>query len=63
MSENTVPQDKMCPKCGVNPATPPHRCPHEEIYHDDYDFRCTCCPACEMLCLMDNHESHRKKII
>lgn len=48
-----IQKDKLCDKCGVNPATELHPCPYNVEMYEDYRKNCICCPECEWECLQD----------
>ena len=41
--------ETMCPECGKQPATAPHKCPYQDEINDDQSL-CRCCADCEEQC-------------
>jgi hypothetical protein len=45
---------QLCSTMSRNLANPPtdaaHPCPYQIEINDDIDFRCHCCPRCELEC-------------
>jgi hypothetical protein len=46
--------EKMCSRCGKNPAQELHSCPYAEEINDEHDPEyCDCCEECTQECAWD----------